>query len=117
MPVFWTVDDEARIHRAIVQLSKLRQTPRQEVNYRQQYQGNSKASDYILRFEDEMQLADHVAFVAHGCEGFSEIAAVCIEEQPNQQGLLVRLARNELRYTREVENIRGLLQVLEDCAS
>ncbi|KXH62680.1 hypothetical protein CNYM01_13107 [Colletotrichum nymphaeae SA-01] len=64
-----------------------------------------------------MQLADHVAYLAHSSERFEKIAAVCVEEQPDQKGLLIRLARNELRDTEELESIRGLLRVLEHCAS
>ncbi|KZL64543.1 deaminase [Colletotrichum tofieldiae] len=105
MPLLWTIDDETKFHQAVAQVSKLRQTPFQEANYRHQYRG------------DEMQLADHVALIAHSSEGFPEIAAVCIEEQPDQQGLLIRLARNELQRTEEVESIRSLLRVLEGCAS
>ncbi|KAK2005404.1 hypothetical protein LZ32DRAFT_510872, partial [Colletotrichum eremochloae] len=117
MPLLWTIEDETKFHQAIVQVSKLRQTPRQEANYRHQYRGGLQSSDHVLRLEDEMQLADHVAFIAHSSEGFSEIAAACVEERPDQQGLLIRLARNELQRTEEVESIRCLLRVLEGCAS
>ncbi|KZL65166.1 ott 1508-like deaminase [Colletotrichum incanum] len=117
MPLLWTINDETKFHQAIAQLSKLRQTPLQEANYRHQYRGGPQSSDHVLRLEDEMQLADHVAFIAHSSEGFPEIAAACIEERPDQQGLLIRLARNELRRTEEVKSIRCLLRVLEGCAS
>ncbi|KAK2059324.1 hypothetical protein LY76DRAFT_653434 [Colletotrichum caudatum] len=117
MPLLWTIDDETKFHQAIVQVSKLRQTPRQEANYRHQYRGGPQSSDHVLRLKDEMQLADHVTFIAHSSEGFSEIAAACVEERPDQQGLLIRLARNELQRTEEVESIRCLLRVLEGCAS
>ncbi|OHE94864.1 hypothetical protein CORC01_09783 [Colletotrichum orchidophilum] len=76
-----------------------------------------QSSGHVLRLEDETQLADHVALIAHSSEGFPEIAAVCIEEQPDQQGLIIRLARKELQRTEEVESIRGLLGVLEGCTS
>ncbi|KAK1656901.1 hypothetical protein BDP55DRAFT_55737 [Colletotrichum godetiae] len=85
--------------------------------YRHRYRGGSQSSNHILRLEDGIQLAGHVAFLPQRSEGFAEIAAVCIEEQPNHQGLIIRLARNELQRTEEVESIRGLLRVLEDCAS
>ncbi|KAK7433960.1 hypothetical protein Landi51_13735 [Colletotrichum acutatum] len=117
MPLLWTTDDGIEIHQAVLRLSKLRQTPHQEVNYRQRYRESRQPSDHVLRPEDEMQMADHIAYLAHSSEGFAEIAAVCVEEQPDQQGLLIRLARNELRDTEEVENLRGLLRVLEECAS
>ncbi|KAI3530699.1 hypothetical protein CABS02_14427 [Colletotrichum abscissum] len=117
MPLLWTTDDGIKFHQAVLRLSKLRQTPHQEVNYRQRYRESRQPSDHVLRPEDEMQLADHIAHLAHSSEGFAEIAAVCVEEQLYQQGLLIRLARNELRDTEEVENLRGLLRVLEECAS
>ncbi|KAI3532642.1 hypothetical protein CABS02_13787 [Colletotrichum abscissum] len=116
MPLLWTTDDEIKFHQAVVRLSKLRQTPHQEVNYRQQYRESRQSSDHVLRLQDEMQLADHVAYLAHSSEGFEKIAAVCVEEQPDRKGLIIRLARNELRDTEEVESIRGLLRILEDCA-
>ncbi|KAK1957308.1 hypothetical protein LY78DRAFT_401302 [Colletotrichum sublineola] len=84
MPLLWTIDDETKFHQSIVQVSKLRQTPRQEANYRHQYRGGPQSSSHVLRLEDEMQLADHVAFIAHSSEGFPEIAAACIEERPDQ---------------------------------
>ncbi|KAK2001005.1 hypothetical protein LX36DRAFT_698582 [Colletotrichum falcatum] len=117
MPLLWAIDDETRFHQAIAQVSRLRQTPFREANYRHQHREAPRFSDHVLRPEDEMQLADHVALIAHSSEGPLEIAAVCIEEQPDQQGLRVRLARNELKRAEDVESVRGLLRVLESCAS
>ncbi|KAK2036514.1 hypothetical protein LZ31DRAFT_571371 [Colletotrichum somersetense] len=110
MPLLWTIDDETKFHQAIVQVSKLRQTPGQEANYRHRYRGGPQSSEHVLRLEDEMQLADYVAFIAYSSEGFPDIAAACIEQRPDQQGLLIRLARNKLQRTDEVESIRNAVQ-------
>jgi hypothetical protein len=73
-------------------------------------------SSHVLHLNDELQLADHVAFLAHNCEGFPAIASVCVEEQPDGQGLSLRLARNKLQDLRETKDLQKVLDVLENCA-
>ncbi|OHW92258.1 hypothetical protein CSPAE12_09271 [Colletotrichum incanum] len=78
MPLLWTNDDEFAFHQAVVNLEQCRGAP--------------SSPNYVLRIEHEMQLANHIAFVSHSCEGPLEITAVCIEEQPSQ---LWRTAQEE----------------------
>lgn len=118
MPKLWQRDGEFAFHDAITRLSKLRQTPSPEVSYREQnYTDVSEDPNYVLRFEEELQLADHLGYLAQGCEGFPEIAAVCIEEQQDQHGLIVRLARNELHPSADLSGLRNLLRSIGECSS
>lgn len=116
MPPWWDEDGERAFHEAVFKLSSLRQTPCPDVYYRQKPQRDPRSPGYILRLQDELQLADHIAFLAHDCEGPLPIAAVCIEEQQDHPGLRVRLARNHLRSPDDVRGIGQLLGVLQDCA-
>lgn len=118
MPLLWTINNEIEFHRAIVQLSKLRQTPPPGSQLPASIPGRFPILEpYSATWRRDSTGRLHVAFLAHRSEGFAEIAAVCIEEQPNHQGLIIRLARNELQQIEEVESIRVLLRVLEDWAS
>ncbi|CCF46131.1 hypothetical protein CH063_03791 [Colletotrichum higginsianum] len=102
MPPWWDEDGERAFHEAVFKLSSLRQTPCPDVYYRQKPRTDPRSPGYILSLQDELQLADHIAFLAHDCEGPLPIAAVCIEEQQDHPGLRVRLARNHLRSPDDV---------------
>jgi hypothetical protein len=118
MPSLWTVTDELAFHKAMVTLAKTRQNPRPDENYRRSIRNPlSQSSAHVLRLEDELQLADHLAFLAHNCEGFPAITSICIEEHPGKQGLTVRLVRNELRDDLATGDIRKVLHLLQRCAT
>ncbi|TQN67035.1 hypothetical protein CSHISOI_08422 [Colletotrichum shisoi] len=102
MPPWWDDDGERAFHEAVFQLSCLRQTPCPDVYYRQKPRRDPRSPGYILRLQDELQLADHIAFPAHDCEGPLPIAAVCVEERQDHPGLRVRLARNHLKSPDDV---------------
>ena len=56
---------------------------------------------------DELQLADHVAFLAHSQEGVEAISGACVEE--GQAGLIVRLASNHTPCPATVSGLQRLL--------
>lgn len=116
MPALWTATHELEFHQATFCLSKLRQTPREEINYRQTYLDDPRSPEHIFRFEDELQLADHIAYLVHGSERPLEIAAACIEEQQSPPGLVFRVARNKLQHAEDVQNLGELLGIVERCA-
>jgi len=62
---------------------------------------------YTLLLRDELQLADHVAFLAHSQEGIEAISGACVEEI--QAGLIVRLASNHTPCPATVSGLRKIL--------
>jgi hypothetical protein len=116
MPELWTENAKTSFHKATFALAKTRQNPLPPIDYRSQLHSHSiDQQNHLLSLEDELQLADHIAFLAHTGEGFAAIAAVCIEER--QDGLIVRLARNKLRQVGVVKGLEQVLGVLQKCCT
>lgn len=78
------------------------QNPIEERAYRETLADTSPTS-HTLRFKDELQLADHIAFLAHSQEGVHAISAACIEEKHAE--ITIRLASN---HTPSVPTVSGL---------
>lgn len=116
MTTIWTPANEHAFHTLSFRLAKLSQTPDEDVNYREQEVRKPIQADHTLRFSDEMQLADHMALLCHTAEGFAAISATCVEEQPDKSGLVIRIARNYLRGTKELEGLRNILDILQSFA-
>jgi len=71
----------------------------------------------ILPFHVEQRLADDLAFLAAAEEGPKEVSAVALEEQYGPRGLIVLLAANE-RIPPGVEDaMKGMFDLLSQCAS
>lgn len=57
------------------------------VAYRDDYRlDDETAGRYTMRFLDELQIAGHVAFLAHAQEGAHAVSAICVEERSNTIG-------------------------------
>lgn len=82
------------------------QNPIEERAYRETLADTSPTS-HTLRFKDELQLADHIAFLAHSQEGVHAISAACIEEKHAE--ITIRLASN---HTPSVPTVSGLRKIL-----
>lgn len=70
----------------------------------------------ILPFEVEQQIADDIAFVAATEEGHKEISAVTLEEQVEPDGLVVRLAANEVISKGIQTALEAMFDLLKRCA-
>lgn len=94
MPNPWSAELLHKFHTKVEELYAIRENPVGDVAYRDGYQPEDEpTSPYTMRFLDELQIADHVAFLAHAQEGAKAVSAICVEEQSD--GLLPRLASNE----------------------
>lgn len=110
----WTRELKISFHKTVFELAKTRQNPLPPINYRGQlHESNVRQLEHVLSLKDELQLADHIAFLAQVSEGFAPISAVCIEER--QAGLKVVLARNELRDAHVLKGLRQVVQALGRC--
>lgn len=115
-PKLWTHRDEVDFHSAVVKLAKLRQNPQRDIDYRMQpNEVVADDGDHILGFWDELQLADHCAFLTHDEESPLAIAAACVEETASGQAITIRVARNELHDERQVDGLRQVLNTLQSC--
>jgi hypothetical protein len=75
------------------------------------------SQDYILPFNVEQQLAEDFSFlVAAECDT-KATSAVCIEEQSDPEGLVVRLAADEHVMTKVRKALKEILGLLVDRAN
>jgi hypothetical protein len=110
MSNFWTPATKKEFHRAVENLCNLTKQPLDEKRYRSSgFQGPQETA-HVLSLLDELQLADHIAFLGHSAQDVKTISAVCIEETPD--GLLLRLASNHTPVDATVSGLRELLQNL-----
>jgi len=94
MPSPWNAELLCKFHTTVEALYTAHENPVGDIAYRDDYRLEDLATrPYTMRFLDELQVADHVAFLAHAQEGAQAVSAVCVEERSN--GLLLRLASNE----------------------
>lgn len=121
MPNLWTAELQYAFHSTVEKLHKrVEKNPLAEVDYRtqnRQYEKRNDNSQYTLSLMHELQLADHLAFLAHTEEGVKAISAVCVEEKGDgldegDDGLLVILASNETPSDETVSGLQTLLNVL-----
>ncbi|KAJ5696741.1 hypothetical protein N7536_007153 [Penicillium majusculum] len=77
-------------YQAVRNLRNLTDQPSEEHSYRTI--PLSQSAKYLLKAEDEMQLADDIAFLAQWQEGVENVTAVTLQEKPN--GLVICLASN-----------------------
>ncbi|KAF8860624.1 hypothetical protein BDZ45DRAFT_303714 [Acephala macrosclerotiorum] len=88
------------------------ESPRAPQNYRQSHYPRSNEL-YVLRYEEELHLADHFAFLAHAEEGVGYVSAATIEETRNPPSFTVRLASNETPEQYVLEGISRILGVVQ----
>ncbi|KAJ0108382.1 hypothetical protein J7T55_005359 [Diaporthe amygdali] len=91
MTRLWTPQLRREFHKAVETLYETSNNPSEEINYRNSLR-DAPPSRHTLQLRDELQLADHVAYLAHTQEGAYTISAACVEE--NENGLIIRLASN-----------------------
>lgn len=71
---------------------------------------------HILPFDVEQQLADGIAVVAAAEEGARAVSAVCLEEESDPPGLVLRLAANDTIPDQVAETLVKMFGQLEKCA-
>lgn len=106
MTSLWTPELRRDFHEAVETLYAITANPSEEKDYRGLLP-DKPSTKYALRLKDELQLADHVAFLAHSQEGVHAISAACVEEGDN--GLVIRLASNS---TPSANTVLGLTKIL-----
>lgn len=74
------------------------------------------SQDYIIPFNTEQQLAEDFAFLVAAEPESKVTSAVCIEEQSEPEGLVVRLAADEPVTTRVRKALKDILGLLVDRA-
>ncbi|KAJ9238245.1 hypothetical protein DTO271D3_5546 [Paecilomyces variotii] len=74
------------------------------------------SQDYIIPFNTEQQLAEDFAFLVAAEPESKATSAVCIEEQSEPEGLVVRLAADEPVTTRVRKALKDILGLLVDRA-
>jgi hypothetical protein len=107
----WNFELLRKFHTTVEALYAARENPVGDVAYRDGYRLEYGATGpYTMRFLDELQVADHVAFLAHAQEGPRAVSAVCVEERSD--GLLLRLASNERPLQDVAAGLRKLFRDL-----
>ena len=87
---FWTPLLQQDFHQSVAELREVTQTPAAARYYRDCPM--PKSNDHILSFQDELQMADDIAFLCHRDEGVGYVSAVTLQEHSNR--LVILLASN-----------------------
>ncbi|RJE17276.1 hypothetical protein PHISCL_10387, partial [Aspergillus sclerotialis] len=108
----WTFPSSRAFYQAVLNLRKLTEQPSKEHYYRDLKPPQSKA--HVLRYEDEMQFADNIAFLAQWQEGVETVSAVTLQENTN--GLVILLASNHTPSESIVSGLRNVLALTSEYA-
>lgn len=114
MPSLWTARLRQDFHQALETLHAETKTPSPEVSYDESLIGTG-SKNYTLRMRDELQLANHIAFLAHSQEGVEAISGACVEEVGD--GLTIRLASNHTPTPDTVSELRNILSTMSKGAT
>ncbi|KAI1877705.1 hypothetical protein JX265_003713 [Neoarthrinium moseri] len=113
---FWTPQLKLEFHRAVDELFRLGDTPCEERLYRGRLRvQNEFENEHTLNFDDELQIADNLAFLAQCEEGVRTVSAVTIQE--HQDGMRVLIASNQTPSQDIVTGIRELLSYASEIAT
>lgn len=113
MPSLWTPKLREEFHSAVEDLYSNVQNPLEEKVYRESL-SQACPTPHTLRLKYELQMADHIAFLAHSQEGTRAISAACVEE--THTGFTIRLASNHTPSLPTVECLRKILHTFEQGA-
>ncbi|KAI1636862.1 hypothetical protein F4809DRAFT_661983 [Biscogniauxia mediterranea] len=112
-PNFWTLSTKRDFHKAVVDLCFFTRIPADEKDYRSGHPPHSEG--YALDFEDERQLADDIAFLAHSSDDVESISAVTVLEEPESVTLL--LASNHAPSDSTVTGLREIISIMKRYSS
>lgn len=111
MASLWTPNLSRNFYTAVESLLSLTQNPLEEEAYSTAL-ANAESTGYTLRLKDELQLADHIAFLAHSSEGVHAVSAACVEERDSE--LLIRLASNQTPPEATVSGLREIIRTFSE---
>ena len=90
--------------------------PRAPKDYRSDRTRAPDTGIYALLYEEELHLADNIAFLAHNQEGVGFVSAAAIEESADPPLLTVRLASNQTPQPSVVQGLSTILGIVEEHA-
>lgn len=105
----WIPKLQQDFHEAIENLHLGTAIPSQELSY-DQFHTEEESTKYSFCLGDELQLANHIAFLAHSNEGVEAISAACVEEGENI--LTIRLASNHPPSQSTVKKLQDILNIV-----
>lgn len=108
------LDEE--FHRNITKLLQKTDQPGEAENYGEFPSPKTSEIGHLLLVEEEQHLADHIAFLAQTKSGPETVSAVTLEEGQSPPSLKFRLASNRQRSPGVIEQLRAVLQIVEEYA-
>jgi hypothetical protein len=115
----WTPDISRKFYEDVNALSrklKPKQSPRAPKNYRGGAPRAKETKRYILPYEEELHLADHIAFLAHVVEGVEYVSAAVLQEMSDPPSFTFRLASNHTPRPHVVDGIERILGIVQNHA-
>lgn len=112
MTNFWGNETKLDFHKAVAELQDLTRYPVDEEYCRPKE--TAETDERVLKFKDELQLADHLAFLANSEEGLGTVSAVTIQER--SEGITVLLASNYTPTETTVKGLRNILNIIQKYA-
>ena len=79
--------------------------------------GGAQDEGRQLSWDRERQLVDSFAFISASTDDMLRVMAVCIEEDPDKQGLTLRLASNTGDLSHVIRGFDGIARSLEQATS
>jgi hypothetical protein len=107
---FWTHPLKDQFHQYVRSLKSLTDTPSEPQDYRQS--DRPLSDDRVLSFQDELQFADSVSFIAHYEEGVDRVSTITLKEYRDH--LVVLLASNETPSAHIVDGLKGLMKKVNE---
>ncbi|KAJ5206804.1 hypothetical protein N7491_002563 [Penicillium cf. griseofulvum] len=102
-----------KFYQAVRNLRELTDQPSEEHSYRMDIPPQS--AKHLLKAEDEMQLADDIAFLAQREEGVENVTAVTLQEKAH--GLVICLASNHTPSDKTVCELDKIMALVSEYAS
>ena len=114
LPGFRAVD-RRRLREAIIFLYKLDNTPEipSETLMGDCVKRSGSPQERLLTPVREKQLVETLAFLASASDDPRKVAALCIEEDPNQRGLTITLAANHGDLSLIERGFEGMTRILQ----
>ena len=102
-----------KFYQAVRHLRNLTDQPSEEHSYRKDIP--TQSAKHLLKAEDEMQLADDIAFLAQREEGVENVTAVTLQEKAH--GLVICLASNHTPSDKTVGELNEIMALVSEYAS
>lgn len=113
---FWTPNGKRAFQVAAAELGKRTSAPDGgAVGYRQR--NVDRCEGYELSCEEELHLADHIAFLTPAAEGATTITAATIEEHDDGSKLVILIAANATPEPAVIEGLHNFMKTVARYAS